>query len=108
MARTLKAWTFRVKPGRHEEAMALFREANTGGNDGPECSLLYADSAGEYSGTFTFVAAFPSAEAAGRDHDAMVKELMEDGAQAALWRKFHSADSPLEPVGTAIYIDAEL
>jgi len=103
MARTLKTWISRAKPGRVDDAMALFKEAKESASDA-EVSLVYADSAGEYSGTFTLVAAFESAAAAGKANDSS----MDSEAGQALWRKFNDADSPIEAVATATYTSVDL
>ena len=103
MATTIKTWISKVKPGRVDDAMALFREAKEGATDA-EISLLYTDSAGDFSGTFTLVATFPSAAAAGEAND----KSIESEAGQALWRKFNDADSPLEAFGAATYSAIDL
>ena len=64
MARTIKTWISRAKPGRVDDALELFKAAKEYATDA-EVSLLYADSAGDFSGTFTLVAAFENGAAAG-------------------------------------------
>jgi hypothetical protein len=103
MARTIKTWISKVKPGRVDDAMELFRAAQKQATDA-EISVLYADSAGDFSGTFTLAAEFPSAAAAGEATD---NSIATEAGQA-LWRKFNDADSPFEPVGTATYTSVEL
>ena len=103
MARTIKTWITKVKPGRIEDAMALFKEAKDASGDA-QFSLLYAESAGEFSGTFTLVASYDTAEAAGRANDS----AMESAAGQALWRKFNDAGSPVEAVATATYTGVAL
>ena len=103
MARTIKTWVSRVKPGRVDDAMELFKAAKEQATDA-EISLLYADSAGDFSGTFTLVAAFPSAAAAGEANDKSIES--EEGQR--LWRMFNDADSPVEAVATATYTSVEL
>jgi hypothetical protein len=103
MARTIKTWAMRVKPGRIDDAMELFREAKKSASEA-EISLLYAESAGDFSGTFTLAADYPSAAAAGASED----QAMSTEAGQALWRKFNDADSPVEAVGTVTYTSVDL
>ena len=103
MARTIKTWVFKVKPGKVDDAMDLFRASKEQATEA-EITVLYADSAGDFSGTFTLVAAFPSAAAAGEANDKSIES--EDGQR--LWRMFNDADSPVEAVGTATYTNVEL
>ena len=103
MAKTIKTWIFKVKPGRVDDALGLFRASKELATDA-EITVGYADSAGEFSGTFTLAATFPSAAAAGEANDKSIES--EDGQ--ALWRKFNDADSPVESVATATYTDVPL
>jgi hypothetical protein len=103
MARTIKTWISRAKPGRVDDALELFKAAKEYATDA-EISLLYADSAGDFSGTFTLVAAFESGAAAGESNDKLIES--EDGQR--LWRMFNDGDSPVEAVGTATYTSVEL
>lgn len=103
MSLLARAWVSRVKPGRVDDALALFKEAKESASNA-EISLLYADSAGDFSGTFTLVAAFESAAAAGEAND----NSIESESGQALWRKFNDADSPIEAVGTATYSSVDL
>ncbi len=103
MARTIKTWAMKVKPGRIDDAMELFRETKKS-TSGAEISLAYAESAGDFSGTFTLAAAYPSAAAAGEAED---KTASTEAGQA-LWRKFNDADSPVEAIGSVAYTSVDL
>ena len=103
MARTIKTWVMRVKPGRIDDAMELFRQAKKSA-DGAEISLLYADSGGEFAGSFLLSAEYPSAAAAGEAED----RTSSTEAGQALWRKFNDADSPVEAAGTVTYTSVDL
>ena len=52
MAKTIKTWAMKVKPGRIDDAMELFKETKKSASEA-EISLVYAESAGDFSGTFT-------------------------------------------------------
>ena len=103
MARTIRTWVMRVKPGRIDDAMELFRQAKKSA-DGAEISLLYAESAGEFSGNFLLSAEYPSATAAGEAED----RSSSTEAGQALWRKFNDADSPVEATATLTYTGVDL
>ena len=93
----------RVKPGRIDDAMELFKAAKKSA-DNAEISLLYAESAGDFSGTFTLAAEYPSAAAAGEADD---RTTSTESGQA-LWRQFNDADSPVEAVGSVLYTSVDL
>ena len=103
MASSIKTWVMKVKPGRIDDAMELFRETKKSA-DGAEISLLYAESAGDFSGSFLLSAEYPSAAAAGEAED---KTASTEAGQA-LWRKFNDADSPVEANGTVTYTSVDL
>ncbi len=103
MASTIKTWVMKVKPGRIDDAMELFRETKKSA-DGAEISLLDAESAGDFSGSFLLSAEYPSAAAAGEAED---KTASTEAGQA-LWRKFNDADSPVEATGTVTYTSVDL
>ncbi len=103
MARTIKTWAMKIKPGRIDDAMELFRAAKKSSSEA-EISLLYAESAGDFSGTFTLAAEYPSAAAAGKADD----EITSTESGQALWRKFNDADSPVEAIGSVAYTSVDL
>jgi hypothetical protein len=103
MAKTIKTWAMKIKPGRVDDAMELFKAAKKASNDA-EISLLYAESAGEFSGNFLMSAEYPSAEAAGKADD----EAMSTESGEALWRKFNDAKSPVESIGSVVYTSVDL
>lgn len=103
MAKTIKTWAMKIKPGRVEDAMELFKAAKKSASDA-EISLLYAESAGDFSGTFTLAAEYPSAAAAGKAGD----ESMSTESGEALWRKFTDEKSPVESIGSVAYTSIDL
>ena len=103
MAKAIKTWVMKIKPGRIDDAMELFKATKKSAK-GAEISLLYAESAGDFSGTFTMSAEYPSAEAAGKADD----ETTDTESGQALWRKFNDADSPVETIGSVAYTSVDL
>ena len=103
MAKTIKTWAMNVKPGRIDDAMELFKETKKSASEA-EISLVYAESAGDFSGTFTLSAEYPSAAAAGDADD----KSTNTEAGHALWRKFNDAKSPIEAIGSVTYSIVDL
>jgi hypothetical protein len=103
MAKAIKTWVMKIKPGRIDDAMELFKATKKSAKDA-EISLLYAESAGDFSGTFTMSAEYPSAEAAGKADD----ETTDTESGQALWRKYNDADSPVESIGSVAYTSVDL
>jgi hypothetical protein len=103
MARVHKTWGYKLMPGRIDDARALFKEIKEKTNG--DVTLYHADAAGSDAGTLVLGVAYPSATAAGKDHD----ELYEAGSEGeALWHRVHAADSPVELTYGVVYTEVDL
>lgn len=101
MAGSITSYTFRVRDGRYEEALALFGEMKKSVEDlgAKEVRLLYAAAAGEATDTMVFTIEHDNATAAGAAAD----KAWDNQATLALSHKARAADSPVELVFAGIY-----
>lgn len=101
MAGSITSYTFRVKGGRYEEALALFGEmkASVEGMGAKQVRLLYAAAAGEATDSIVFTVEHDSATAAGAAAD----KAWADSNTLAISHKARAADSPIELIYGGIY-----
>ncbi len=101
MAGSITSYTFRVRDGRYEDAMALFAEMKKSVEDlgAKVVRLLYAAAAGEATDTLVFTVEHDSATDAGKAAD----KAWDSETTLALSHKARAADSPIELIFAGIY-----
>ena len=101
MAGSITSYTFKVKDGRYEEALALFGEmkASVEALGAKAVRLLYAAAAGEATDSLVFTVEHDSATAAGKAAD----KAWDNQATLILAHKARAADSPVELIFAGIY-----
>lgn len=106
MAGSITSYTFQIKDGRMEEALALIKEmkASVDALGAKSARLLYAAAAGEATGSLVFTVEHDSAAAAGAAAD----KTWTDQATLALTHKATDASSPISLVFAGVYENVDI
>lgn len=106
MSTSNTSYTYRVRDGQFEAALALLKEMkqNLQKFGSKNVRAYYAAAAGEASGTIVLSVEHESAEAAGRAADTS----WADPAVTALAAKASADDSPLEEIFCGVYSEIDL
>ena len=106
MTVSTRSWTFRIRNGQYEGAIAMLKEFKASlEKDKPQnVSAYWADAAGEWTGSIILSVQYDSATSDGQATD----KRWDDEDSFALSSRAGAADSPLELVFGASYLEMDI